>query len=154
MFFNGNATISAPVAKADPLGLRRLKSRKMSEQPLEVPPTRYTPAVILDPENCVFEFRGVSMPADAREFYGPIINWLTNYRFCDNKTSSINFYLDYFNTTSSKLLLELFLVLDKMYAKGAKVKIGWFYHEDDEELKEVGQEYAQLLRCPIELNIY
>lgn len=121
---------------------------------IDIQPTRYTPTVLLDGNKCVFEIRGVSMPEDAPAFFDPIISWIKEHKFCKDERSAINFYLDYFNTSSAKMILEMMLTIDQIFATGSDIVIGWYYHEDDEQLKEVGEEYAQLLQCPLILQVY
>lgn len=113
-----------------------------------------TPKIILDPENEIFEFSGRSLPEDATVFYEPIIDWLKQYSKNPNKNTEFHFKLNYFNTASSKLLLDILMILEDIHQGGAEISIKWFYEEDDEDMEEAGGEYAELVEVPFELISY
>ena len=59
--------------------------------------------------------------------------------------------LEYFNTASSKQILDIFLILDEIFLRGNSVKVNWYYSELDEDLGEAGEEYSELVEVPFEL---
>jgi hypothetical protein len=113
---------------------------------LNIEETPETPKVILNKKDGVFEISGRSLPEDAVEFYSPLMEWLKNYGKAPNPSTAIHFKLEYFNTASSKLILELLKV-----AKGIQgVKIVWCHFEDDEDVLEAGKEFADQVDVPFE----
>ena len=114
--------------------------------------TEDTPKIILDSTNKIFERSGRSLPEDCAQFYKPILEWLDGY----TPTSPINFVfkLDYFNTASSKLILDILNRLEKIKNKGSQVTISWYYAEDDEDMQEAGEEFSELVEVSFELNSY
>lgn len=113
-----------------------------------------TPKIILDPENEIFEFSGRSLPEDATVFYEPIIDWLKQYAKKPNKITEFHFKLNYFNTASSKLLLDILMIMEEIHQAGANISIKWFFEEEDEDMEEAGGEYAELVEVPFELISY
>jgi len=112
--------------------------------------TEDTPAIILDKASGKFEVSGRSLPEDAAEFYGPVLQWLTEYASAANPSTDFVIKLEYFNTASSKLILD---ILNKVEAiKGAKVV--WFHYDDDEDMQEAGQEFSELVEVPFEFKTY
>ncbi|HPX04605.1 MAG TPA: DUF1987 domain-containing protein [Tenuifilaceae bacterium] len=109
-----------------------------------------TPTVILDAENDIFEISGRSLPEDVTAFYDPILNWLDEYASSPNAKTAFNFKLVYFNTASSKLLLDILMKLEQMHEDGKDVVVKWFYPEDDEDMQEAGEEYADIVDVPFE----
>ncbi len=109
-----------------------------------------TPNVIFDAENEIFEISGRSLPEDVTAFYEPIINWLEEYTKNANEKSVFNFKLVYFNTASSKMLLDVLMKLEEIYEAGKEVLVKWFYPEDDEDMQEAGEEYADIVDIPFE----
>ncbi|MBN2519971.1 MAG: DUF1987 domain-containing protein [Bacteroidales bacterium] len=109
-----------------------------------------TPNVIFDAENEIFEISGRSLPEDVTAFYEPIINWLEEYTKNANEKSVFNFKLVYFNTASSKMLLDVLMKLEEIYESGKEVLVKWFYPEDDEDMQEAGEEYADIVDIPFE----
>jgi hypothetical protein len=113
-----------------------------------------TPNVIFDPENDIFEISGRSLPEDVSSFYEPILKWLDEYSKNANQKSVFNFKLIYFNTASSKMILDILLKLEEMYENGKDVLVRWFYPEDDEDMQEAGEEYADIVEVPFEQVAY
>jgi len=113
-----------------------------------------TPKIILDAANEILEISGRSLPEDVSSFYEPVLNWLTEYTENPNKKTIFNFKLTYFNTASSKLLLDILMKLEEMHEKGQEVLIRWHYPEDDEDMAEAGEEYADIVDVPFEQVSY
>jgi len=113
-----------------------------------------TPKIVFDPSNDIFEISGRSLPEDAAMFYEPIIEWLQNYAKNPNDYTDMHIKLNYFNTASSKLLLDILMILEEMVEDGRNCSIKWFYDEDDEDMEEAGEEYSELIEVPFELLTY
>jgi hypothetical protein len=113
-----------------------------------------TPKIILDAGNDILEISGRSLPEDVSSFYEPVLNWLNEYAEDPNKKTVFNFKLTYFNTASSKLLLDILMKLEEMHEKGQDVLIRWHYPEDDEDMAEAGEEYADIVDVPFEQVSY
>lgn len=109
-----------------------------------------TPTVILDAQNDIFDISGRSLPEDVTAFYDPILNWLDEYSTHPNKKTVFSFKLEYFNTASSKLLLDILLKLEEMREDGKDVLVKWYFPEDDEDMEEAGEEYADIVEVPFE----
>lgn len=109
-----------------------------------------TPKIFLDPENNVFEMSGRSLPEDAQVFYEPIISWLREYSASPNKETIFQFKLNYFNTASSKLILDILMILEDIHQNGHSIKVNWLFEENDEDMEEAGEEYAELVEIPFE----
>ncbi len=110
-----------------------------------------SPYVNLDKDNNVFELKGKSLPENVNIFYQPIIDWFSEYFKDPNSETVINFKLDYLNTASSKALLSLFLVVEEAVKNGMNAKIRWYFEEDDEDMKDIGDEYADIIQIPFEI---
>jgi hypothetical protein len=113
-----------------------------------------TPNVILDKDNGVFEISGRSLPEDVAAFYEPILEWLEEYADNPLDKTIFNFKLEYFNTASSKLLLDVLLKLEDMFDDGKDIMVRWHYPDDDEDMEEAGEEYADIVEVPFEQVSY
>ncbi len=117
---------------------------------IKIQGTEDTPKVILDKDNEVMEISGRSLPEDVASFFEPILNWLDEYADAPNGKTVFNFKLVYFNTASSKLLLDILMKLEEIHEAGNDVLIRWHYPEDDEDMEEAGEEYADIVDVPFE----
>jgi hypothetical protein len=109
-----------------------------------------TPKVILDKEKGIFEISGRSLPEDVNMFYEPILEWIDRYAENANPKTEFNFKLEYFNTASSKVILDILLKFEEIQENGSKVLIKWHYHDDEEDMLEAGEEYADIVEIPFE----
>lgn len=122
-------------------------------EPLFIEPTEFTPKVFFDPENSVFEISGFSRPENVIGFYKPILKWLEEYNdqvLSQNINFSkslltLNLKMTYFNSASSKFLLDILLEFMKFMSKGNKIEVNWYYEEGDDEILESGEEIADML---------
>ncbi len=112
--------------------------------------TEDTPKIILDKNNGIYEISGRSLPEDSAEFYQPVLDWLDEYAGSPNDSSTFVFKLEYFNTASSKLILDVLSKLEDI--EGATVD--WYFHEDDEDMQEAGEEFSELVEIPFEFKTY
>ena len=111
-----------------------------------------TPSVSLN-INGVLEIKGKSIPENSLEFYKPLYDWLDNYLKSPASKTELIVRLEYFNTSSSKCLLDIFRRLETLNTSGKSVvKVIWFYDTDDEDMMEAGDDYKALVKVPFELN--
>jgi hypothetical protein len=73
----------------------------------------YYPEVNFDAVTGVCEIKGESYMEEAYKFYTPLLNWLREYTLTEGNAVNFNVKLTYFNTNSSRLLLDLFDILKK-----------------------------------------
>lgn len=121
---------------------------------IKIKGTDDTPNVTLDAGAGIFEFSGKSMPEDVATFYQPILDWIEQYAETPNSKTNVQFKLDYFNTASSKMILDIMMRFEEINQAGHEVLINWYYMDDDEDMLEAGQEYADIVEVPFEFSIY
>ncbi len=121
-------------------------------QVLEIKGSNKTPYIRFDPNTGVLEMRGRSIPENAVEFYKPLVDWLTEYAKNPKDKTEVNIQLEYFNTSSSKCILDVFKKLEEINKKeGKEVVINWYYEEDDEDMLEAGEDYQSILKIPFRM---
>ena len=109
------------------------------------------PEVTLDKENNLFEVSGRSLPEDVVTFYEPMINWLNEYMEDPNPETIFDFKFIYFNTASSKVILDILTLLEEMIENGHKASVRWHFAEYDEDMQEAGEEYAEMVDVPFDI---
>lgn len=118
---------------------------------LTIEPTLITPEVNFNAETGVLLLRGVSMPEDMGRFYTPLLNWLRKYTESPAAVTVLRIEFSYFNTATSKVLLELFALLEQANEEGYEISIAWCFYPDDFDMIEAGENYQMLLRLPFHL---
>ena len=111
-----------------------------------------TPSVNFDSANNKYEIGGRSLPEDAAAFYEPLINWLEKLKSASVSTILFEIKLEYFNTASSKMLLDLLMKLEEVKSDGKAVEIDWFYLDGDDDMVEAGEEYSELVDIKFNLK--
>ncbi len=93
--------------------------------------------------------KGRSIPENSIEFYKPILDWIENYGSAPKDTTVVNVQLEYFNTSSSKCILDVFKKLETL--SGTNIEINWYYEEDDEDMLEAGEDYQAIIDIPFKM---
>ena len=112
--------------------------------------TGTTPRVDFN-ENGILKLDGHSLPEDTKKFYDPLVEYVKNL-----KSTEIIFSikLEYFNTSSAKMLWMLLKAADKNN-HATKVLVNWFYEEGDDESYESAEMYKQdLSRTEFKYFVY
>ena len=129
---------------------------------LYIDETAATPKIEFNLEDNKFELKGCSRPEDVRNFYYPIINWLNELKQTSNDELKakhtdnpivFKFKFDYFNSSSAKFILDILVIIDQIHSDGLNMQIDWFYDENDDDMKEVGEELSEVVDFPFEYII-
>ena len=118
---------------------------------IQIEGTPKTPTINFDASTGVLELKGRSIPENSIEFYKPIVDWLDEYALNANAQTSVNVQLEYFNTSSSKCILDVFKKLEAISKNGNKIVINWHYEEDDEDMLEAGEDYQAIINVPFKM---
>ncbi|MEM9895790.1 MAG: DUF1987 domain-containing protein [Bacteroidota bacterium] len=110
-----------------------------------IEPTRTTPLVQFDPEEGLLEMKGRSSPENSIQFYQKILDNLDQFALSRYESFTANIAFEYFNTSSSKCLFDVFKRLSRIRDTGKEVTINWYYEEDDDDMMEAGEDYSDLL---------
>jgi hypothetical protein len=124
--------------------------------------TEFTPKVVLDHVNYLFEIKGESSPEDARQFYSPLIKWVEDFgnylHYLNSKSEKsaqrevcFQFHLDYVTSSSLKNIYDLLQKIEALRTYSDKLKVKWVYDADDEDMQDNGQEFSKMLKVPFEI---
>lgn len=110
-----------------------------------------TPYILFD-QTGFLEMKGKSIPENSVEFYKPVYEWLDEYIQQPKPSTKLLVQLEYFNTSSSKCILDIFRKLEALHKSGAStVAIVWLYDEDDEDMMETGEDYQTIVKVPFSI---
>jgi len=120
-------------------------------EPIIIEGTPKTPSIKFDAREGLFEIKGRSIPENSVEFYKPLNEWLDQYMQVPLDKTVVNIRLEYFNTSSSKCILDVFKRLESIHRSKHDVEINWFYEEDDEDMLEAGEDYDSIIKVPFKM---
>jgi len=121
---------------------------------LKIESTEDNPQIVLDRESNILEISGRSLPEDVNTFYEPMMSWIEEYAKDPLDVTVFNFKLTYFNTASSKIILDILTQFEEMIEEGHQVMVRWHYPEEDEDMMEAGEEYSEMIDVPFEMVSY
>ena len=110
---------------------------------LKIKSSERTPEIFFDYDNHKFEISGEAYPENTDEFFRPIMVALQDYiTLGASEKILFLFKLVYFNSSSARVLMKLFELLDEA-AENRSIEVEWHYHEDDDTMEEFGEEFAE-----------
>ncbi len=112
---------------------------------LKIDATKSTPSVNFQFAEGLLEIKGLSKTTNSIEFYQPIMDALEEYATKAASNTTVNLFLQYFSTSSSKCLLGILNELKKMNQRVTKVKVNWYYEEHDEDMLDAIKDYETLV---------
>ena len=116
--------------------------------------TAQTPRIDFNSITGIMSIEGRCIPDEPDDFWLTILNWFESYLQRPLKSTVIKIDLEYFNIASSKRILFLLYKLNELLESGCNVIVEWRYKIDDEEMFEVGQDFAYMVKFPFEFISY
>jgi hypothetical protein len=104
------------------------------------PETPYFPRVNFNYETGVCEIIGESFMEETYKFYAPLMAWLEQY-IAENKKVVFNIKLTYFNTSSSRSILDILDLLREYSEKGGDVEVFWYYDPNDPDMEDEVEDF-------------
>jgi hypothetical protein len=101
----------------------------------EVKGSPYFPYVNFNAETGICEIMGESYMEETYKFYEPLIKWINDF-IRQNKPLVMHFKLTYFNTNSSRLILDILDIFKKYRASGGQIEVYWHYDTKDPDMVE------------------
>ncbi len=115
---------------------------------LKIEPYLQTPEIVFDPTTGKMLLSGKSYPADAIEFYQPIIEWSRDYVKQTTQETELTCEIEYLNSASQKQLVELIMAFKPLYDKSKNFSVVWKFEEGDDDILSVGELVEHELEIP------
>lgn len=111
-----------------------------------------TPEIDFNPETKEMKMEGRSLPEDVTTFYQPVLDWLDELEETPSGPYKFIVNLEYFNTASSKLILDILMRLEDIHTGGSnEIEIIWNFDERDTDMEEAAEEYSELVEVPFKI---
>lgn len=112
-------------------------------EPIYRDKTPDSPEVILDKDKNKLYIGGRSLAENPVEFYKPIVKWFEQYIESPNETTILEFTLEYFNSTSARIIANILGKFENLSKSGNNVEIYWSHKITDRDMLEAGQRFAE-----------
>jgi hypothetical protein len=110
---------------------------------LEREKTTTTPYILIDDENGYMKFEGRCYLEDIVSFFAEINEWLKKYLSSGSVKLTFDCAMEYFNSSTTKLLYNMLRVMDKAAGNGADVTVNWIAAEGDDMIIECGEDFGE-----------
>ncbi len=114
---------------------------------LRISATKSTPEIVLNPDGMI-RVRGRAIHENIISFFKPVEEWVNEYIKTPADVTCIDISLEYFNSASAKLLIQLFQKISYVQLKNKKFLVNWYYEEGDEDILERGEYFSSVLDIP------
>lgn len=119
---------------------------------LQFPPSFKTPEIQLDAQTGILKISGRIFPENPKEFFGPIINWITEYAKNPAGTTSLVLNLSYFNSSSNEYIFRCCKMVEAISDAGSSAVIVWECEAEDEDMRQMGEDFKELLKINFEIK--
>ena len=94
--------------------------------------TYFTPSIDFDAETGECKIEGESYLENTFNFYEELGNWFVAYYASGGGKIHLQFKLTYFNTSSSRAILDLLMLVKNKKPDSANLRVSWLYPDPDE----------------------
>lgn len=106
--------------------------------------TERTPEIDFNFSDNIFAMRGECYPEDVPSFFAPHLAKLEEHlKASGGQEIVFNFELIYFNSTSAKIVMQLFELFEETAENGCSVSVNWYFEKDDDNMEEIGEEFGE-----------
>lgn len=111
---------------------------------LRIEQTKSTPMIDFDSDTGILKIVGESYPENAAKFYTPVVEWLKEYLNKGGVVKAlVEFEIIYFNSSSSKVFMTIFNLLEESAANGKQVSVVWRCDHENQTAIECGEEFKE-----------
>lgn len=122
-------------------------------QDLNIEGTLKTFEVKCNASNGTIVVRGRSIPENSFDFFDPIFGWINQYIENPNSQTQLQFYVEYFNTASSKCILDILRIFEKVHLENkSSVNVTWHFEEEDEDMEYAGEDFKAVIEIPFKVQ--
>ena len=114
----------------------------------EIASTQRTPHVVFDSEQGFFLIEGESYPEDVRAIFDEPVRIVQNHLVSEFANDFVfTFKLKYFNSSTARVLMDLFIAIEESSQRGRKIRVEWHHEADDDNMQELGEEFCEELHA-------
>ena len=110
----------------------------------------FIPTVNFNAKTGICEISGESFLEDTVEFYRPLIDWIEEYINNVRGPIALIIKLTYFNTSTSRSILDILNLLRDYEESGGEIVVNWHYDENDIDMEEDIDDY--IIDTGLEIN--
>ena len=116
-------------------------------EPLQIAASACTPRVDFNASTHQLLISGEAYPENSTQFFAPLFRWIEEYlNQLSSESAKVDLDIKYFNSSSSKMIMNLLDTFDQAIGQGKQIQLNWAYHVENDVAKEYGEEFAEDLK--------
>jgi SiaC family regulatory phosphoprotein len=115
--------------------------------------TLSTPSIQTNWQDGWCEMSGDSYPENSYEVFSPVLAWIDAF-LEQKKPLSLKLRLLYLNTSSIKIMMEIFDALQAAFDDSQTVSVEWLYENGNQRVAELAEEFKEDCSFPFEIKSY
>jgi hypothetical protein len=119
---------------------------------LTIQGSQSTPFVTADWTQGLLSMQGDSYPENSYEFFGPITDWIDRFLQQTQAPLRLELRLVYMNTSSVKVMMDIFDLLEEFHGKGRQVRVDWYYDPRNERVVDLADEFREDCTFPFQIT--
>jgi SiaC family regulatory phosphoprotein len=120
---------------------------------INISSTQSTPSIQTNWTDGWLEMSGDSYPENSYEVFAPVLVWLE--AFLEQKRPlSLKLRLLYLNTSSVKIMMEIFDALQAAFDDSQIVEVEWLYEKGNQRVAELAEEFKEDCSFPFLIKNY
>ena len=119
---------------------------------LQIEGTTETLGIDLCASTGYMSFSGVSICSNAQAVYKGCLDWLREDAHAPAQQAHVLFTLKYYNTSTSKVILEILQILESILRAGGEVLVEWKFRTEDMDMEDAGAEFSENTMIPFRLE--
>lgn len=116
--------------------------------------TQSIPDIFGDWAQGVLKISGDSYPENSFELFEPLLQWVERYLDQDGSELTLQLNLLYLNTSSVKIMMDIFDLLEVAHTQGKKVNVIWSYDEENERVAELAEDFKEDCTFPFDIRSF
>lgn len=119
---------------------------------IDIKAEKSIPRVYMNADKNEVFIEGKSYMENPKVFYEPILLWMKTYLSNLNQSSILVLKIDYLNTSSTKMIMDVLDLWERAFKEGKAVSINWYYDPQNDFGLDTGEEYKEDYSIPFELK--
>jgi len=119
---------------------------------MEKQKTASTPFVLIDEEKSYMRLEGRCFHEKVADFFREVNEWLDSYLSSNFGLFTFDCAIEYFNSSTTKLLHNMLLKMDKLVGAEKKIIVNWITEAENEIMVECGEDFQEDVRN-LEFNL-
>jgi len=116
--------------------------------------TQSIPEIMGDWDKGILSISGDSYPENSFELFEPLLQWVEGFLDQADCELKLKLSLLYLNTSSVKIMMDIFDLLEVAHSQGKSVGVTWSYDEDNERVAELAEDFKEDCTFPFDIRAF